>query len=600
MSSANSKHSPGDYVAMVFSPLLIMALVGSLVFFLLEVLYAGVYSPNLRWILFCFVFGAVLVARISLQADLAGRATVYGLALGFVMWLALLRFVEYPPGSVAEEMGAIINLGLIALIWWCSYKLTWDCTFLDDTLGATGVGVLQAAGLEGDADPANQTVKKQDEQRGWIERYKDYREKQKARRTPGVWVIYFSLAALPLFGLGQSLIPADAADRRNYTFWLMGIYVASALGLLMTTSFLGLRIYLRRRNLQMPVAMTGVWLTAGGLAIAALLVVGALLPRPQAEVKLFDLNPAGSETRHASNQGREDGGAGKGEGNPKSDPKNQNPNKDKNPDGKGGTPDRDAKNPGATKDKKPAPGEKDKPGNGSGKDKQDPSGKGGKKDKDGQKGNETKGDQDPANEGDNPPPERTRSSPKWLGSVASVLKWIIFAVLLLVTLFFVLRGLLQFLANFSGGARRLLESLRRFWDAFLALFGRKPEEGDVIQAEAVEEDPIASQPFAAFGNPFTDGRAYRMSAAELIRYVFAALQSWARERDLTRSADETPFEFAARLAEEVPPLDEEVRELASLYARAVYSRGELPEDCRDLLEHFWDMLNQTTAQQLSA
>ena len=37
-----------------------------------------------------------------------------------------------------------------------------------------------------------------------------------------------SLAALPLFGLGQSLIPADAAARRRYVFWLLTVYVGSA------------------------------------------------------------------------------------------------------------------------------------------------------------------------------------------------------------------------------------------------------------------------------------------------------------------------------------------------------------------------------------
>ena len=36
----------------------------------------------------------------------------------------------------------------------------------------------------------------------------------------------------------------------------MVIYVGSGLGLLLTTSFLGLRLYLQRRRLRMPLAMT--------------------------------------------------------------------------------------------------------------------------------------------------------------------------------------------------------------------------------------------------------------------------------------------------------------------------------------------------------
>ena len=41
-----------DYVTVALSPALIMALVGSLVFFLLEVLYVGQYSERLQWTLF--------------------------------------------------------------------------------------------------------------------------------------------------------------------------------------------------------------------------------------------------------------------------------------------------------------------------------------------------------------------------------------------------------------------------------------------------------------------------------------------------------------------------------------------------------------------
>src|SRR5207248_7175005 len=54
-----------DYVTIALSPALIMALVGSLIFFLLEVLYVGQYSGRMQWTLFFFVFGIVLVARIA-------------------------------------------------------------------------------------------------------------------------------------------------------------------------------------------------------------------------------------------------------------------------------------------------------------------------------------------------------------------------------------------------------------------------------------------------------------------------------------------------------------------------------------------------------
>src|SRR5262249_40776870 len=165
--------------------------------------------------------------------------------------------------------------------WWSTHRLTWDCTFIDDTIDATGKGVLEAAGLEGDQSPKRERGSEEtlahasgsEATVGWLERWRQYREEQRRKpHTPGVWVVSFSLAALPLFGLGQALLPVEAVDRRRYAFWMLGIYTASGLGLLLTTCYLGLRRYLRQRKLKMPVAMTSMWLTLGGGLIAAMLV----------------------------------------------------------------------------------------------------------------------------------------------------------------------------------------------------------------------------------------------------------------------------------------------------------------------------------------
>jgi hypothetical protein len=105
-----------------------------------------------------------------------------------------------------------------------------------------------------------------------------------------VWVIYFSLAALPLFGLGQWFIQTQDLERRRHAFWMLCAYVASGLGLLMTTSFLGLRRYLRQRQLEMPLEMAGVWLGVGSLMIVALLIVCDLLPRPSPEYSITQVS----------------------------------------------------------------------------------------------------------------------------------------------------------------------------------------------------------------------------------------------------------------------------------------------------------------------
>src|SRR5437868_4395908 len=159
MSDRQPRQTLGDYVTVALSPALIMALVGSLIFFLLEVLYAGQYSGRLQWTLSFFVFGIVLIARISIEMG-GGKALLYGLAMAAAVYFTLLAYIEYPPGSALAAFGWLINGGLIALAWWCAHRLTWDCTFIDDDVDASGKGVLEAAGLEeatADRDAADNT-----------------------------------------------------------------------------------------------------------------------------------------------------------------------------------------------------------------------------------------------------------------------------------------------------------------------------------------------------------------------------------------------------------------------------------------------------------
>src|SRR6185295_13345175 len=77
-------------------------------------------------------------------------------------------------------------------------------------------------------------------------------EPDRRPHAPGVWVVYFSLAALPLFGIGGWFVPSADGPRRALVFGLLVIYVACGMGLLLATSFLGLRRYLRQRKLEMP------------------------------------------------------------------------------------------------------------------------------------------------------------------------------------------------------------------------------------------------------------------------------------------------------------------------------------------------------------
>jgi hypothetical protein len=530
-----------DYVVTALSPALVMGLVGSLAFFLLEILYAGQWPERLRWTLFFFVFGAVLVSRVAIQVD-ASRAWLYGAVLGGVTFLAAGRFAD---------AGVLINLTIIAVVLWSANKLTWDCTHMDESAEDAGSGLLDEIQDELQAPASSPGA--------------DAPGSPRKARPMGRWVVYFSLAALPLFGLGQALIPAEDAGRRHYAFWLMTVYVACGLGLLLTTTLLGLRRYLRQRKLQMPAAMTGLWLGLGAAVIAGFLFVAALLPLSHPEYSIVTIRPIGSADRTASKYAAKGGNAGKGEGRGGGDDKTQTAENGSS--GKGQEGGRQS-------------GQSGKP-QGAGGTKTGEKGSGNSQAKDGGKEGDASGGSDKSDQSrDTDSPPRTG-----LSAVANVLKWIALTILAIVFALAVLWFVARNFAGVSGWARKLFDSLSALWRSLFG--GSAPVEEAVEDAVVVQERP---RPYAEFPNPFADGTAAGRSSGDLVRYSFAALEAWAFEQELPRRPDETPLEFADRVGAAAPDLDEPARRLTGLYAGLAYGRRRLPESARGHVEAFWRKL----------
>src|SRR5580704_15313191 len=292
-----------DYVVIAISPLLIMTLVGSLNFFLLQLTYHGQYEMRLKWILFWFVSAAVLVARIAIEQG-KEHATMFGIALTAAVGLVSLRLVDQ----------FLLAWLLLAVCWWCTWKLTFDCTLIDDNEDASGEGLLQAAGFR-DETTSPSDANAVDPEAANAESEAEPAASNRPVHAPGKWLVYFSLAALPIFGIGQLFIPSGDTEARTYGFSLLALYVASALGLLLTTSFLGLRRYLRQRKLQMPAKMTRAWLVTGTVIALALLSLALLLPQPQGEYSVTALvDKIDNKLRDASKFAVLGGDRAKGEG----------------------------------------------------------------------------------------------------------------------------------------------------------------------------------------------------------------------------------------------------------------------------------------------
>jgi hypothetical protein len=593
MARNRSRGTLVDYLVAAIEPALIMIMVGSLMFFLLDMWYAGEFLERLRWILFWFVLGIVLITRVSMRIG-NSLAKAYGVALGGAVALVASTLIGFQP----------VLLVILGIVWWVTHKLTFDCTLLDEDQDA-GVGLLQESGLDPTAladqgppppieDPAamdasllpENSVKKSGKS-----------DADEARRpnAPGVWLIYFTLASLPLFGLGQWFVPAVEEDRRNGLFVYFLAYISSGMGLLLATSFLNLRRYLRQRKLKMPAAMTATWLTTGAVVIVGLTVLAAALPLPGTGWAVVRGSTAGSSDLRASRFAvlKDSGVKGEGAAGQKNDPnaKQQTVGKGKGG-GKSGPGNAKTGAPRGKASKSGASGKKGSPRedqSGDKKGQDDRADNKSDRDKDAdqdakendQNDSEKKDDQSSQenqnqNDAANAPPKMPSvpfQAPSWLRGL--------FMVVGAVALIF---GLIRYGPVLLDALRELIASL------FGGFWAQKPKKR-VKEAEAKSSEPVLPpRPFASFADPFASGLAQNFSPNDLIIYSFEALEAWAFEHSLARSPHETPTEFVHRLGQARADLRQDTTRLAGYFVTIVYGQKGFKEEVLPPLRQFWRAL----------
>lgn len=582
-----------DYLVAAIEPALIIVMVGSLMFFLLDMWYSGEFVDRMRWILFWFVLGIVMITRVSMQID-SSLAKAYGIALGGAVALVASRFAGFQP----------VLLVILGIVWWATHKLTFDCTLLDDDQDA-GVGLLQESGLDpsaladtGPALPAHDPTEMDASllpENG--EKKSGKRRKEEARRpnAPGVWLFYFTLASLPLFGLGQWLVPAVDADRRGGLFVYFLAYISSGMGLLLATSFLNLRRYLRQRKLKMPAAMTATWLSTGAVVIIGLTVLAAALPLPGTGWSVVRGSTAASSDLRASRSAVLSDGGAKGEGaaGQKNDPgaKQQTAGKGKGG-GKSGPGNAKTGAPTGKASKSGAAGEKGTPKqdqSGDQKGREDRADKKSERDKnndqndrkDEQNGPEQKDDQSSK---ENQNQSDASNTPPKLPSMPFQAPWWLRGL-------FVVVGAIAFLFGLFRYGPLLLDAFRALLAALFGGFGfQKPKKREK-EAQSEPSEPVPPpRPFASFPDPFASGLAQNFSPNDLIIYSFEALEAWAFEHQLARSPHETPSEFVSRLGEARADLRQDATRLAGYFVTIVYGQKGFKSEVLPPLRQFWRVL----------
>jgi hypothetical protein len=590
MARKRLQQSTADYLAIAISPALIMMLVGSLVFFLQEVSYQGQFEGRVRWMLGWFVFATVLISRIGIEFGKA-HASMYAGALALACTAFAFRFLEeYIVGIVV----------LMAIIWWCVNKLTWDCTVIDDSIEVTSAGLLQQSGMDRppEVEEEEELLETDKQKKRRLRREQllgetgegnssdqlpDPSEALTAsdkQRSPGVWVVYFSLAALPLFGVGQAFLPAEEGSVRE-GFLFLWVYVASALGLFLTTSFLGLRRYLRQRRITMPTSITAAWVTSGVVMMLLVLGLCMLIPRPHAETSVTALLDRFADDQAASNVALSSNDAGQGDGRRagKVDENSEDPGDKMSEEGEPVDAEGDGKKSGKSDqkgDSKEGGEEKDQQNQEAGeKEKEDDQ-------KQQQAGNSEKQQEQANKKSDSSSSPSKKSRLPKMPQFASGLKWILYIVFGGVILW----ALWTNRHDLAAGAREFLQSIVNFWANLFSPKKKKKRTVDDSEDYVADAGPTAKS-FAEYENPFTTGLAQSMSPDALVLYTEEAFRAFAREFDIPTGEEITAAEVGYEVTGQFPNLAEPIRFLTTAHSRILYSsRPPISFDVT-LLEQLW-------------
>ncbi len=519
-----------DYLVIALSPVLIMLLVGSFVFFLIEVFYQGTNTMGIRWVMFWFVIAIVLVSRIGIENGTM-HAGVYGLALAVATWCYLLK----------THPAFLIGLVMLAAVWWAANRLVYDCTFVDDDQDASGHGLLHREPPKRESTPKGSGV----------DHKKHLAIAKRKQHSPGLWVVIFSLAALPLFGVGQMLLPTNETASRGTGFALLFIYMFSAFGLLLSTSFLGLRRYLRQRFVQMPDLIAFGWIKSGIGITLVVLVVSLFLPRPGATYAWVTLSEqVDSILRKASDYAIL-------KSNPSGEEEGREGNRAK---------------PGANDATDPSAPPGQDPRSASQREVQS-----------------EKGTKSPSQSQERQS-SWSQSSGTKAQSIHSLLKGLLILAVVLCLSYLLFRHRHALAAMASA-----------LWHAIMDFIGKlRPSRGTSREASPSPcPQPPKPKRFTEYTNPFATGKHLTWTPQELVVYSFEALQAWAREHGVESRPEQTPTEYCRQLGASIPTLIPLADPFIVLYGHAVYATRMPTHYDPKTIQRLWSVMLEMYHEQTS-
>ena len=531
-------------------PLLLFIMVGSLLFFLVDVHAAMTQAPArlLRWVFFCFALAVVGIARIKAR-DGSWQATPFALgltgAMGLFGWL-----YSFGGGALGGGYGGGQPMRSLALLYLTVGFVWWSANYIvaSTTLSPDDIAVDEQPALTSD-DWAAQGQRA---------------EAVRRRPHPGRAVMVLALVAVAIFGVGHRRL-AGHPEFAGHAFWCMVIFATSSLAVLSLTALSGLQLYARARGTRLPASIHALWLGLAGPLVAGIVVLALVSPRlapqPGSWAPRVVVGGMGkTELSHAPVEGvrdsRRPGAAQQRQGQQRAS--DRDGARTKSPGGN--EPDGPAGQQGQGGDQGPsgqgAGGQGGQSGQGSG-------GQGGHGSQSGQNAKSGQSSKPGASSQRGGQPAGAGSRGR--GGLGAGLG----------RLLLVLLGL----AALAYGLWRLI---RAGWWRRLRWPGRPPTEP---AAPVVTKDP--------FVDPFGPRSPLRgQPPVELVRHVYRAFGAWCALAGCPRRPDVTAREFLAELPPSADGWRGHIEDLTCLYEAAEYTPDSVDESCLPQLRECWSALMQ--------
>lgn len=639
-----------DYVFWLINPALIMLLLDSFTFYLLEAHYSGEHHLRLFWAFAFFNMGIVACARISL---------IEGASAAEFLAIPLMGSMFFVVGVLS---GSPLAFLLIVVLTFLAFRLARNTTILDDRDEASTAGLVgrlfagstqrqreaRARRRAGEPDPreddANSAAyaavdEENDGPATPLARLIARIRGKKVDETPGLSVLYMLPMTLAAMGISSWFMPQES---RTYAHLLLALHLGCALILLATATFLNLRRYLRQRMIQMPERMTGVWVAAAALLLVGALLAAMILPRPglvePLRSELFassnwdphdwsmpwdgargepDPNANGTDGENPANDGQGspgEGGSSESDASGSSDASEQEGSETPVEEGAAGAASGETSSGESSSGQSQGEGDSQDGGGSSGQEQssesqsQESSSEGSSSGGNSSSGQPTQPEASPQREqAAEPPPsndpfekvfrdyteakvQQDQEFLKRYFDPQRLLRSLAFIVMFLFWLV-VFAAVAYMVWRFRAA---IFFAFAQWWRQLQEWFARVFRWGD---PNAVAPDGAAAvyvsppRPFSAYADPFRTGAAASWSLRDLLAYSLEALDAWSRDRRFPRGSGETPSEFAVRLALRDPATRGAVVPFADVYSQAAFAPDGPPGNTIAVVQSLWRFLS---------